>query len=164
MNIVKLRELFEPDFESGLLYRKTRQSNNMAGTMAGSLNKQGYMRVGIDGRQEYVHRVLWAMYYGIPSNKTIDHIDTNRSNNKITNLREATQSQQCHNMNTPKHNTSGVKGVSFCKLTGKYRAELKVNKIRVFDKKFNTIEEAREALVEARKEFHGDFTNNGDKL
>lgn len=164
MNLDRLKELFEPDFENGLLYRKVRQSNNPAGTLAGSRNKQGYMRVGIDGRQEYTHRILWAMYHNEMPNDTLDHIDTDRSNNRIENLRIATQSQQCHNMNIPKHNTSGVKGVSFCKLTGKYRAELKFKRVRVFDKKFNTIEEAKEALILARKEFHGDFTNNGEKL
>jgi hypothetical protein len=111
MNIEKLREVFEPDYELGLLYRKTKHSNN-----------------------------------------------------EITNLRLASRKEQSHNMTLSTSNTSGVKGVSYCRLSGMYRAELRLDSKRVFDRKFKSIDEARLALEIARLEFHGDFNNNGVKL
>jgi len=162
MNIKRLKEVFYVDYENGLLIRNVRCGRFPKDSAAGS--SSAYSKVYVDKEHIYVHKAIWSIHHGYIPDETIDHIDTNTTNNKIGNLRIATRSQQQHNTGVRSTNSTGVKGVSLCKLTGLYRAELKLNHKRVFDKRFNTIEEAKEALDIARREFHGDFTNNGEKL
>lgn len=162
MNIERLKEVFHVDYENGLLIRNVRCGKFPKGSAAGSSTK--YSKVYVDKEHIYVHKAVWSIHHGYIPDETIDHIDTNPTNNKICNLRIATRSQQQHNTGIRQTNTTGVKGVSLCKLTGMYRAEVKLDHKRVFDKRFNTIEEAKEALVLVRQKFHGNFTNNGEKL
>jgi hypothetical protein len=84
---------FEYDPEDGELRRKISQSNNVkVGDPVGSFN-HGYIRFGFDGQQYYVHRVIWLMHYGEWPSEFIDHIDGNRANNLISNLRDVTRQQ-----------------------------------------------------------------------
>lgn len=92
-----------------------RQSGTEAGTPS-----NGYLAARIDYKQYKVHRIIWEMMNGpIPDGYQIDHIDGNRMNNVLSNLRLATPSQQVMNRGLFKNNTSGYKGVSKC--SGKHR-------------------------------------------
>lgn len=84
------------------------------GDVLGSLDKSnGYVRVTIEGKKYWAHRLAWFYTLGAWPEKQIDHKDTNRANNKWSNLRIATQTQNNGNCVLPKTNTSGFKGVSF---------------------------------------------------
>ncbi len=158
MNIERLKELFEPDYDKGILIWKIKSNSNVpAGSLAGNTGRDGYTKVGIDNRYEYVHRVLWAMYHGTEPIATIDHIDGNPSNNSIGNLRELSQQQQSFNRGLYSNNSTGYKGVSFCKLTGLFRAEVKRDGKRVLDKRFKTAEEAHEVALAARATYHDGY-------
>ena len=83
---------------------------------AGTTEKDGYRRLMYKGVTYPVHRVIWIMHYGdIPKNHVIDHLNHKRADNRIENLRIATQSQ--NELNKP-----NTKGYFHCKKTGKYRA------------------------------------------
>ena len=87
-----LHDLFEFDFDTGVLTWKT---GCKKGKEAGYLNKQGYRIVGVkvnNVRKEYkVHRLVYYMFTGNPlTNQVIDHIDGDKSNNRLTNLRAVT--------------------------------------------------------------------------
>ena len=70
----------------------------------------GYLSGRIFRKSFYAHRVVWALYYGEWPNY-IDHIDRNRLNNHISNLRSVNHSENAKNKNIPSNNTSGHKGV-----------------------------------------------------
>jgi len=102
--------------DNGVLTWKTSTSNRgLVCSPVGDLNSNGYLRVGIDGKRYLVHRVIWLMAYGHFPENEIDHIDRNKLNNSLDNLREV--SPQCNRRNTGNLSncTSGVKGVSWVK-------------------------------------------------
>ena len=109
----ELNELFE--YSGGNLFWKVKPAKHMlAGSEAGSLNKNGYKYVSINNVKQLLHRVVFKMHTGLdPSH--VDHIDRNPANNAIENLRASTFAENAWNMNTPKTNTSGVMGVHWDK-------------------------------------------------
>ena len=82
----------------------------------------GYKRGMILGRHYLAHRTAWAIYYGEWPHKTIDHINGNRSDNRIKNLRVVSNSINMRNTKRRSNNTSGVCGVSFREATNKWQA------------------------------------------
>jgi len=116
-----LKHLFDYDKETGnLIWKVTNSNNQKIGDIAGSLNpKVGYIRVGINGKKYYAHRLIFLYHKGyLP--KTIDHINCDKVDNRIENLRAATVGQNQHNRKTNANNTSGYKGVSWCKAKKKW--------------------------------------------
>jgi hypothetical protein len=146
----QLHEIFE--YRDGDLYWKP----SKAGAIAGG----GYYQTGIQGKYFKNHRLIFLMHHGyLPD--LIDHIDGNRLNNKIENLRPATRSQNLFNSMKSKSNKSGVKGVSWRESMKKYRARLYANKKTYELGHFEKLEDAEKAIIEARKKHHGEFANKG---
>lgn len=104
-------------YKEGKLYRR-----NKAGDLheAGGVNKSGYVHVRFLGPVYLAHRLIWCYVYGTMPIGEIDHIDHDKANNHIENLREVTRSEQMQNASQSKVNTSGVTGVSWCKWHKKY--------------------------------------------
>lgn len=122
----RVRELFE--YQDGNLIRRTSQGRRgKGGDVAGSLNSDGYMDTGVDGKLYRNHRLIWLWHYGYFPEHGLDHIDRDKLNNRIENLREASPSCNQRNTETRANNTSGVKGVSWCKRARKWRARIKIN-------------------------------------
>jgi len=145
-----LNELFE--YKDGFLYWKP----SKAGTICG----QGYWQTGIQGKYFKNHRLIFLMHHGyLPD--MIDHIDGNRLNNRIENLRPATKSQNSYNSMKKKTNKSGIKGVSWRPDLKKYRARLYANSKCYELGSFENIEDAEKAISEAREKHHGEFANKG---
>jgi len=102
--------------------------NAKSGAEAGNLNKCiGYVQIGIGGALYYAHRLAWLYMYGSWPAHGIDHADGIRSNNRIGNLRCATQSENNQNQCMSTANTSGFTGVSWHKQRGKWNAAIKIN-------------------------------------
>jgi D-Tyr-tRNAtyr deacylase len=100
-----------------------------------------------------------------PCNKPqVDHIDNNRLNNKISNLRWVTNSENSMNKSLSKDNTSGVKGVFYFSQRNKYIAQIKHNYKYHHLGYFNTLEEAKEARQKKANELFGEFTNKIEKI
>lgn len=104
-------------YEGGFLRWKHTKGRRKAGAVVGG-NSNGYTRCQLLGRQYAVHRLVWAYFKGVLPCATIDHIDGNRSNNRIENLRLATQSENNMNYDKPKNNTSGFRGVYLDRKSG----------------------------------------------
>lgn len=120
-----VRELF--DYKDGVLYWKVVKAARIkVGDTAGYVSN-GYLLTRVNGKNYKNHRLVWLYEYGYFPENDIDHIDRDCSNNKINNLREV--SRQCNLRNTGdfNHNTSGVKGVSWCNRAKKWRAYIKIN-------------------------------------
>ena len=95
--------------------------------------------------------------------KTIDHINGDKLDNRIENLRAATVGQNQHNRKTNANNTSGYKGVSWNKGCNKWLSQIKLEGKRIHLGYFDNLEEAAEVVRKAREELHGDFAHHGDQ-
>lgn len=124
---------------------------------AGHLTPQGYIRIKIQGVSIFAHRVVWIMLKGpIPEGLEIDHIDGNRSNNKIENLRLSQHRENMRNQKVQIRSTTGVKGVDFDRKSGLYRARVKTDGVTSCSM-FSDIEKAEEWVKNRREKFHGNF-------
>lgn len=108
------------EYKGGDLYWKKASTNRVfVGKKAGNLSVYGYIEVRINKKLLKAHRIIWEMFNGeIPDGKLIDHINGNRNDNRIENLRLVTFSQNCLNNKKRRNNTSGVTGVHLYKRTG----------------------------------------------
>lgn len=110
-----------------------------------------YYNIGIGGKKYKLHRVIWFLYYGEqpPHNMEIDHIDRNGLNNKISNLRLVTPTQNQHNRGTHKNNTSGCPGVQY--YWKKYRVRIKNKGVTTNLGSYDTYEEAVAIYQQAKE-------------
>lgn len=131
------------------------------GFLAGGPTGDGYIGITVDGRRYPAHVLAWLYMTGEAPAGLIDHIDGDKSNNAFSNLRLATHSQNSCNAKVNAANKSGVKGVFLVKSSGKWRARLRKAGEVVFDKCFDSIEDARDAISAARSAIHGEFANHG---
>jgi hypothetical protein len=120
---------------------------------AGCLDKNGYLKIKIDGEQHYGHR-LAALYVLGYMPQEVDHRDLNRSNNRWKNLRPATPTEQMRNRRGPS-SASGVKGVR--QEGSGWRARIRVNGKKLHLGTFETVEEAEAAYARASAQYHGEF-------
>ena len=154
-----LKELFE--YKDGHLFWKSKPNRRIdISNPAGTINTNGYLETRINGKTYKTHRLVFLMHHGYLS-KEIDHIDGNKSNNAIENLRPATRSQNNHNKGKPKNNTSGYKGVYWKKAAGKWIAQIGINGKRKHLGYFDTAEQAHEAYCRAANELHQQYANFG---
>lgn len=131
-------------------------------------NNHGYIRIQLskEGKQSkcYLHRLVALAFIPNPLNKSdVDHIDGQKQNNNVSNLRWATHSENLINISKSKQNTSGIKGVHFRKDKQKYQATITIKDKRVHIGYFKTIEEAKEARIKCVKENFGEFTHVSEK-
>ena len=129
------------------------------GEIAGHVGKRGYKYLSVYKRKYYVHRVIWLMHYGTFP-KAIDHIDGNRLNNRIENLRECSNSENLCNSKIKSNNTSGFKGIHWFKPKQKWRARLSLNKKEYHVGYFDEKEDAINAILEARLKIHKEFARH----
>ena len=123
-DIEVLHAWFRYDRDTGVLYNNKNRGCAREGSQVG-WNSNGYLETRFQGKPYKVHRVVWAIHHGRdPGQFQIDHINGNREDNRINNLRLVTCSQNICNTRTRSDNTSGVKGVSWHKGKKKWRAEI----------------------------------------
>ena len=127
------------------------------GDIAGNTNWRGYTSIWINAKQYAAHRLAWAVCNGSWPNGDIDHINEDKSDNRISNLRQATRSQNMFNRGKNKNNTSGFKGVAFCKDTGRWRAQMSIYGKSIKIGRFDTKEEAAKAYLAKAQELRGEF-------
>jgi hypothetical protein len=125
------------------------------GDVAGSLNRQGYIRIAIDYKYYLAHRLAWLYVYGEWPSGRLDHRDLDRANNRIANLRPATDMQNCANAKRRVDNSTGFKGVSTRQ--GRYIAQINRDGRRICLGRFDTPEAAHEAYKAAALKHFGEF-------
>lgn len=151
----ELWELFEYSPETGEL--SSRETGHVFGTRpkkGAKLSK--HIRVKIDGEDYLVHRIIWTMVNGqIPEGMTIDHINCDSRDNRLCNLRLATQRQQLQNRR--EWAKTGVKGVYLTR-NGSYYSNITVNGRSVYLGTFGTVEEAAAEFERASIQYCGHFS------
>jgi len=130
--------------------------NGTVRTRVGTDTGSGHLVVNTRGGKKLVHRLLWESVHGsIPKGLELDHINGNRKDNRISNLRLVSRKQNAENRSKPhKGNTSGVKGVSWYKRYARYVAQICVNGERITLGYRKTLEEAQALYAEAAAKYH----------
>lgn len=157
--IVKDLLAYNPETEL-LTWKMSRRGTVKAGSIAGRVNDDGYIRVKVGQNQYSGHRIALFLHYGQQPEGHLDHIDNDKINNRISNLREATRNQNGFNIRKTSRCTSGVKNVSWYK--NAWEVRVRVNGKREYFGRFQNLFEARERAIEVRKQYHGDFANHGE--
>ena len=114
-------------YRNGTLYHKTPKRGIKVGDAAGCLSKRGYIHIGFNRSLYKAHRMIWIYHYNENPHIDIDHIDRNRSNNKLDNLRTLTRSENLHNATAKRGNTGGCIGVNFIRSKNLWRPSICVD-------------------------------------
>lgn len=155
----RLGELLSYDPETGVFTRLVHRGSERAGSMAGSPTPDGYLQITVDRRVYRVHRLAWFYMTGEWPKNQIDHIDLNRTNNRWSNLRDATNAQNNANKRIPVTNTTGFKGVRRDR-GDKYRAEVRFNGKKISINGLDTPERAAWYAGWLRGVIFKDFARN----
>ncbi|MFO0448261.1 MAG: HNH endonuclease signature motif containing protein [Pseudomonadota bacterium] len=155
--LAEIRGCLTYDAATGELRWRRAAGNRAAGARAGSANSGGYVLVRVNGREYCAHRVAWAMAHGEwpAADRVIDHANNNPGDNRLSNLRLATQSENCANRSyrrRPWH------GTHLHRSSGKYAAQIKVNGLMRHLGLFESRTEAKAAYDAAAKRAFGDFS------
>lgn len=144
----RLRELFDYNEETGDLIRKLTAPgpNGKVGSVIRTKDTKGYYQVMVDGWTEMVHRVIWCWVYGYVPENQIDHRDSCKTNNAISNLREVSASCNIRNQGLRVENVSGVAGVRWVKQEGKYQVTIHCPRTKKPRTIFRTVKDFTEAV------------------
>lgn len=152
----RLISLIDYDPISGIAIWRIPAKSKKRKLQVGSPSGGGYLSAVIDGRMYLLHRLIWLYMTGEWPPR-IDHRDLCSINNKWENLRLATGSQNMANRAIPKNNTSGFKGVSAFRKSGRWRATIKCEGKFTQIGVFATKEEAHAAYLAKARELFGEF-------
>jgi hypothetical protein len=156
----RVRELLNYCTETGVFtWRMKRRGRARVGTVAGTKHPKGYIRISIDHVDHLAHRLAWIFVHGpIDDSMVIDHINGNRSDNRIENLRVVTGMQNANNQQTRLAGArKAMLGASFHKPSGKWISRVKINGKDKYLGLFDTPEQANQAYLAAKREFAKDL-------
>lgn len=126
INQDSLMDALEYDPHVGVFIRRKSRAGFAAGSLAGSVTVEGYVRINIYQKHYMAHRLAWLYVFGRWPTPFIDHINQVKDDNRICNLREVSHSQNMQNRKSTK-NKSSIPGVHWVSTSKKWRAEIKVN-------------------------------------
>lgn len=133
-------------------------NSKFAGKLAGSDSPHGYTLVSLPGGGKTgAHRIVWLLAYGEWPSRQIDHINGDRDDNRLTNLRLATPSENRQNQKLHRDSRTGFKGVSLDKRRNKYMARITFGGRQRSLGCFETAELAHAAYVAAARKHFGEF-------
>lgn len=150
-----LKELLEYNSETGIFtWKKFQNGRAVSGSVAGCVSG-GYVHIKVCKERFTAHRLAWLYMTGSFPSGHIDHIDMDRSNNRIVNLRDSTRSENGQNrVRAQSNNSSGFLGVYKKKNSKKWCAQIVVSKKNKFLGVFDTAEEASKAYLNAKRNMH----------
>lgn len=148
-----VRELLEYDEHTGVFRNRVKRHRTEAGVIVGCNNGSGYLSIPIQKFNYKAHRLAWLYHYGEWPSQFIDHINGNRSDNRIANLRLA---NPCENARNMRGKRNGLKGAT-PRPYGRWAAHIFVNGRNKKLGTFATEQEAHAAYIAAAKTYYGEF-------
>ena len=151
----RLKALLDYDPLTGLFTRKVSHNRWIAGSVAGFKNTDGYIDAGVDGNYYGTHRLAWLYVYGDSIEQEIDHINGDKCDNRICNLRPATKSINAQNKRAARvDSASKILGVSWHKAAKKWVAQIQVSGKKTHLGSFSEIDDAKDAYITAKRQLH----------
>jgi hypothetical protein len=149
-----LKTLVRYDPETGIFVRIS------TGKQVGNKQTGGYIRFRLCGQAYLAHRLAWLYMTGAWPRHSIDHINRNTSENRFSNLREATYSENGQNQPLMRRNRYGLPGVTWVGRNKKWKASIKVNGKDIYLGLFKTADEASKAYLAKKRELHPFFSGD----
>ncbi|MCK5236051.1 MAG: HNH endonuclease [Deltaproteobacteria bacterium] len=158
----RLKEILDYNSETGIfVWIKLSGRRASIGDIAGSFHDgTGYIRIGIDGKNNQAHRLAWLYVYGDLPLGQIDHINHIRTDNRIENLRAVSSQENSRNCVMRSANTSGFTGVYWSRQRNKWKAQIMIDGKCIYLGSFTTISEAITARSSANHKY-GFHRNHG---
>jgi hypothetical protein len=154
----ELKELLNYDKETGIFIRIKSNSNRAkVNCVAGNIRKDGYLEVRVCKKSYLQHRLAWLYIYGKFPDKLIDHINGNRNDNRIENLREVDYKENTYNSKVRSDNKSGVRCVSWNKKSQSWEVRVKVDKKLKHFGSYKELDDAAKVAEKVRKEHHKEY-------
>lgn len=160
LTVEMVTKLLSYNSETGeFRWNERRGGKSMAGSLAGSLKPSGYLLINIYGNRYRAHHLAWFMTYGeFPA--MLDHVNGDRADNRISNLRIASASQNMMNRRVSDKCSSGIKNVVVDSRTGFYRVEVSIPEGKFESKTIKTLSEAEALAKKVRAALHGEFSKS----
>lgn len=152
-----LRSLFKYDPETGDIFWISSGRGKIKKRPAGTQELSGYKGIVINGKRIRSHIIAWALYHNKWPEDQLDHINGIKTDNRIANLREATNSQNGKNFKIKSNNKSGTTGVVYDKINNKWRATIKIDGRQINLGRFIKIEDAISARMHAEIKYFGEW-------
>ena len=159
----QLRAALNYDHETGIFRWRERPNvrattnARLAGKQAGCTRHDGYVSIRVNTVQLLAHRLAWLHVHGTWPGTNVDHIDGNPNNNRINNLRQATQLQNTKNRRASAINSHGFKGISWHKKACKWSSQIMKDGKSIYLGLYLTPEAAHAAYCDAATRLHGTF-------
>jgi len=155
-----IRSAISYDPQTGEFRWLRKKSGCRSSLISGHKNKRlGYVQIGVNRKVYYAHRLAWLLTFGDWPTGAIDHINGDRSDNRISNLRLADARLNAENLRRPTAiNTSGYLGVTHCRDTGRWVAQIGVGGKHLHLGRFDTPESASVVYLAAKRKYHAGCT------
>lgn len=157
----ELKEMFDYHPEGGFVRKIARGPQKAGDALFGKIEKHGYKRIAINYNLYLTHRLIWKWHYGTEP-KFIDHINHDRSDNRIENLREVNKNENARHQVLPSNNTSGFYGIRWHEYYGQkgvWVVTITVNRKRK-TKRCETLLEVVEEYEKMAAKYHGEFAKD----
>lgn len=163
LSMARLKELLIYDQETGIFTWRVSRGRRSAGSVAGCYDQDGYILIRIDRRNYIAHRLAFLYITGHFPVSQVDHIDLNKENNRWTNLRASTTSENNRNMPPRQNKKHPLKGITPHKRNGRFRSTIFVNSKQLHLGYFDCPAAAHLAYVVAADTHYGEFARaNGN--
>lgn len=151
----RLRELLDYDPKTGNFTWLCSRGTRIKGEIAGSRNPEGYIQIRADRGTYRAHRLAWLITHGVWPTNEIDHINGDRSDNRLENLRDVSRTTNSQNMRVAGScSISGIMGAHWDETSNKFRARIRVAGKMIYLGRYTTPEEAHQAYVTAKRKLH----------
>lgn len=155
----ELKNLFSYSEDTGRFLRLYQPARGLKNNPTGSVAGNGYLQLKFGGKVYAQHRLAWLYVYGKLPDGVIDHINGDRADNRISNLRDVDQSTNLQNRRAPKKTSAHqLLGVSFDKRRGMFVSRIRVNGKNISLGQWATDSEAHIAYINAKRRFHAGNT------
>lgn len=151
----RLKELLNYNPDTGIFTRIGGTGARKIGKQSGCVCKAGYIVLGVDYKVYFAHRLAWLYMNGINPSEQVDHINGIRTDNRICNLRLASNSENSQNQRKArKDNASGLAGACYVKSSKNYKSQIKINCKTIHLGFFPSAIDAHNAYIEAKRKHH----------